>query len=127
MSRVHSRPMRREDRAGDPLDGLVNLFDLGIVLAVAFLVAALQSLHLANALTAPQHQASTKHTAHPGPSVTLSANQHLRPLKPGEQRVKVAAGGKVGSVYRLPNGELVYVATADKHARAGRHRRTRTH
>ena len=37
---------RGEDRAGDPLDGLVNLFDLGIVLAVAFLLAALSSLHL---------------------------------------------------------------------------------
>ena len=31
----------RQDRAGDPLDGLVNLFDLGIVLSVAFLLAAL--------------------------------------------------------------------------------------
>src|SRR6202012_5621213 len=41
----------REDRAGDPLDGLVNLFDLGIVLAVAFLLAALSSLHLSGALT----------------------------------------------------------------------------
>ena len=28
-----------DDSAGDPLDGLVNLFDVGIVLAVAFLIA----------------------------------------------------------------------------------------
>ena len=39
-ARVHS------DREGDPLDGLVNLFDLGVVLAVAFLLAALASLDL---------------------------------------------------------------------------------
>lgn len=103
MSRVHSRPMRREDRAGDPLDGLVNLFDLGIVLAVAFLVAALQSLHLANALTAPQHQASTKHTAHPGPSVTLSANQHLRPLQAG--RAACEGGRWRQGWLRLPAAE----------------------
>lgn len=38
-------------RAGDPLDGLVNLFDLGIVLAVAFLLAALQSVNLSDLLT----------------------------------------------------------------------------
>ena len=38
---------RRGDRAGDPLEGLVNLFDLGIVLAVAFLLAALASAGLA--------------------------------------------------------------------------------
>jgi hypothetical protein len=30
-----------EDAAGDPLEGLVNLFDIGIVLAVAFLIAGL--------------------------------------------------------------------------------------
>jgi hypothetical protein len=32
---------RIEDAAGDPLEGLVNLFDIGIVLAVAFLIAGL--------------------------------------------------------------------------------------
>ena len=42
MSRVGlGRHGRLDDSAGDPLDGLVNLFDLGIVLAVAFLVAGL--------------------------------------------------------------------------------------
>ncbi len=34
---------RIADESGDPLDGLVNLFDLGLVLAVAFLVAGLAS------------------------------------------------------------------------------------
>ena len=40
LDATHARP----DRAGDPLDGLVNLFDLAIVLSVAFLLAALASL-----------------------------------------------------------------------------------
>ena len=47
MISVTPHARNREDRAGDPLDGLVNLFDLGIVLSVAFLLAALSSLHLA--------------------------------------------------------------------------------
>src|ERR1700759_3160188 len=102
--------MRKEDRAGDPLDGLVNLFDLGIVLAVAFLVAALQSLHLTNALTSLKHASKPKLTQS-GPTVALYKKQHLKPLHPGERRVKVSASGKVGSVYRLPNGQLVYVAS----------------
>ena len=46
MISVTPHARSREDRAGDPLDGLVNLFDLGIVLSVAFLLAALSSLHL---------------------------------------------------------------------------------
>ena len=50
-SRIHSKARARHDRSGDPLDGLVNLFDLGIVLAVAFLLAALQSVNLTDLLT----------------------------------------------------------------------------
>ncbi len=42
VSRVGlGRHSRIEENAGDPLDGLVNLFDIGIVLAVAFLIAGL--------------------------------------------------------------------------------------
>ena len=48
---VKSRARSRIDRSGDPLDGIVNLFDLGIVLAVAFLLAALQSVNLTDLLT----------------------------------------------------------------------------
>jgi hypothetical protein len=85
-----------EDAAGDPLDGLVNLFDIGIVLAVAFLIAGL-------GLTLDQHthrlQARTSTTQHtqtlPSPSSGApSASGHGRP---------------VGIVYRLSNGQLVYV------------------
>jgi hypothetical protein len=102
MSRVHTRARCRTDRAGDPMDGLVNLFDLGIVLSVAFLVAALQSLNLAKELT-------QKGRASNAPTITLAHNQHLERLKPGEHRIKVSSASKVGSVYRLPDGSLVYV------------------
>jgi len=110
MSRVQSRARCRTDRAGDPLDGLVNLFDLGVVLAVAFVLAALQSLNLAKALT----NGGIAQARSGSPTITLKANQALAPLKPGERRVKVSAAGKVGSVYRLPNGQLVYVQTAKR-------------
>ena len=38
MSRIGlGRHGQIEEKAGDPLDGLVNLFDIGMILAVAFL------------------------------------------------------------------------------------------
>jgi hypothetical protein len=84
------------DAAGDPLDGLVNLFDIGIVLAVAFLIAGL-------GLTLNQHthrlQARTSTTKQTQTLPTLSSSAS-------------AAGGHgqaVGTVYRLANGQLVYV------------------
>jgi hypothetical protein len=92
----------REDRAGDPLDGLVNLFDLGIVLAIAFLLAALSSLHLSSALT--RHGLSTSSA----PPVYVKPDQTVARLPtPGEQTI--GRGTQAGVVYRLTNGELVYV------------------
>jgi hypothetical protein len=99
---VTPRSRAREDRAGDPLDGLVNLFDLGIVLSVAFLLAALSSLHLAGTVT--------RHGLHPS-AIYVKPGQTVAPLpKPGARTI--GRGTQVGVVYRLSNGELVYVQQA---------------
>jgi hypothetical protein len=85
-----------KDAAGDPLDGLVNLFDIGIVLAVAFLIAGL-------GLTLDQHthrlQTRTPTTQH---TQTLPTPSSSPPAASGH-------GQAVGTVYRLSNGQLVYV------------------
>jgi hypothetical protein len=102
MIKVTPRAQLREDRAGDPLDGLVNLFDLGIVLAVAFLLAALSSLNLTKALT---HNGLKPLT--PG-TITIAPGQTVHPL-PSPGAKTIGPGTKVGTVYRLPSGQLVYV------------------
>ena len=50
---IHVTPRARisRDNAGDPLDGLVNMFDIGIVLAVALLLAAMSSIVLEGAFS----------------------------------------------------------------------------
>ena len=100
MISVTPHAHRREDRAGDPLDGLVNLFDLGIVLSVAFLLAALSSLHLTGAVT--------RHGLRPVRQIEISPNQTVAPLPtPGKRTL--GRGSQVGVVYRLADGQLVYV------------------
>jgi hypothetical protein len=80
--------------AGDPLDGLVNLFDLGIVLAIAFLLAGLAStVDRQSGRLTPRQTTSAQQKAVPSPS--KSPPVHGR-------------GTPVGTVYRLSNGELVY-------------------
>jgi hypothetical protein len=87
---------RIEDAAGDPLDGLVNLFDIGIVLAVAFLIAGL-------GLTLDQrtHRLQTR----------TPTSQHTQTLPTPSSSAPAASGHgqAVGTVYRLSNGQLVYV------------------
>jgi hypothetical protein len=84
-----------EENAGDPLDGLVNLFDVGMILAIAFLIAGL--------------------------GLTLNAKsdklEARRPAKGTERVIPHPAsapkasgrGTAVGQVFRLPDGRLVYV------------------
>jgi hypothetical protein len=107
LIKVTPRSRHREDRAGDPMDGLVNLFDLGIVLSVAFLLAALSSLHLGSVITS--HGLSSQAAK----VVTIQPGQSVAPLpKPGTKTI--GRGTQVGTVYRLANGELVYVQQAPR-------------
>ncbi len=99
MIAVSRRGRRHEDSAGDPLDGLVNLFDLGIVLAVAFLLAALTAVHVSigdRGLTPPRD------------AVTLKPGDRTGPV-PTDGATVVGTGTEVGSVYRLSDGRLIYV------------------
>ncbi len=90
MRRTRSGRRRRQlgNDAGDPLDGLVNLFDLGIVLAVAFLIAGLA------ASTARDRDPQRK-----------QAKQVPTPSQAPPARGK---GKAVGTVYRLGDGRLIY-------------------
>lgn len=105
--KVTPRARSRDDRAGDPLDGLVNLFDLGIVLSVAFLLAALSSLDLTEAITG---KASTeKPQAHPADTVVANKDDKVRQvqLKPNEK--VVGRGEPIGTLYKLSDGRTVVV------------------
>lgn len=98
------RRSRIEDTAGDPLEGLVNLFDIGIVLAVAFLIAGL-SLTLDQRAHQPAQrpagtQTLTRTSAGEG-TQTLSAPAHTEPGS--------GHGRALGTLYRLSDGRLLLV------------------
>lgn len=100
MIKVSPRARRHEDTAGDPLDGLVNLFDLGIVLAVGFLLAALASLDLTGVLTDEESV--------PDGSVVVPDDAQTGEV-PSDGETVIGQGEEVGTVYRLSDGRLIYV------------------
>lgn len=87
-----------EENAGDPLDGLVNLFDIGMVLAVAFLIAGL-------GLTLDLE------SGEPRPHPTQSGR--ALPALAGAPSAS-GRGEPVGRVYRMPDGRLIYVKGSDQ-------------
>jgi hypothetical protein len=89
---------RIADNAGDPLDGLVNLFDVGIVLAVAFLIAG---------LTLSVNAQSGKVERRPAASADAKV-QVLAP--PSSSRKARGRGTPVGRAYRLADGRIVIVS-----------------
>jgi hypothetical protein len=104
---VTSRARTHGDRAGDPLDGLVNLFDLAIVLSVAFLLAALSSLKL-TALLGQKNVTVVRNPGAPNQTLIVKRGEKLHVVHLGNQHV-AGHGVKVGSVYRLNDGRLIYV------------------
>jgi hypothetical protein len=106
--RVNARARTREDRAGDPLDGLVNLFDLGIVLAVAFLLAALTSIDLAPSVL-QQNDQQAGAVPVPADSVIQKPGEEANTieLQPGEE--VVGQGEPFDTVYKLDDGRTVIV------------------
>lgn len=112
-SGVTARARSREDRAGDPLDGLVNLFDIGIVLSVAFLLAALSSLDLTSILTDPNKSLDRPAKAPPDAVVAKEKDTvEAVELKPGER--VVGRGEEVGTVYQLEDGRTIIVKPGDQ-------------
>lgn len=98
MSRIGlGRHGKIAENAGDPLDGLVNLFDIGIVLAVAFLIAG---------LTLTVNPDSGRIQKRPGAE---QARVRVLP-KPSGGRQARGKGTPVGTAYRLADGRLVIVS-----------------
>jgi len=107
MMRVGRRARSKPDRAGDPLDGLVNLFDLAIVLSVAFLLAALASLKLTS-LLGQKDITVVARTAN-GREVIIEKHGNQVKVLHVTSEEATGTGVPLGTVYQLKDGRVVYV------------------
>src|SRR5262249_7549955 len=109
-SRIRSRASTHADRGGDPLGGLVNPFDLRIVLAVPFLLAAPAAVQLTRGLNGPDYALPGK----PGSkeqTIVVKQGDHVQVTHLTGRQV-VGQGVRLGTIYRLRDGRLVYVDDA---------------
>jgi hypothetical protein len=107
------RYMRRRrvgtaDRNGDPLDGLVDLFVLGLVLAAGFLVAALSAAGLTGLLT-DQHMTIVTNPGTPQMQVIVKEGDEIVKLDMASGAQVQGLGTLVGSFYKLADGTVVWV------------------
>lgn len=107
-AKVTAKARSREDRSGDPLDGLVNLFDIGIILSVAFLLAALSSLDLTEVITDPDKSLEQPATV-PADSVVTNPDETTEQITIEPGQTVVGQGEPLGTVYQLEDGRTILV------------------
>lgn len=93
----------------DPLDGLINMFDLGVVFMVGL------SLALASAHILPNPQAGQREVG----AIRKTEDGHMEIITKKSKQVKVervtdrkiggTEGVRLGTAYRLSDGRMVYV------------------
>lgn len=108
MAKVTAKARSREDRAGDPLDGLVNLFDIGIILSVAFLLAALSSLNLTTEALSDK-ESNTQPNTVPDNSVITNPDDTTEQIQIQPGQTVVGQGEPLGTVYQLDDGRTILV------------------
>lgn len=102
------RTIRRFDsRHDDPLEGVANLFDLGIVFALGFMVALIAHLGLPELL----QQADVTLVKNPGTpqmEIIRKRGQRIEHYRVSTDRLG-GEGRRLGVAYRLETGEVIYV------------------
>jgi len=98
-----------EDSDDDPAAGLLNLFDVWIAFAAALLLAMVSYYH---------HSEPTKTAANANAQSSAKESIEQQALKMEHYRVSPDARGgdgeRLGTAYRLKNGEIIYVPEAKR-------------
>lgn len=92
------RPGSRED---DPLDGVANFFDLGVIFALGFMVPLIARLSVTPSRSGTQSKDD---------SAKVQADQRvpLERYRPSTDHL-AGDGQRLGVAYRLENGDVIYV------------------
>ena len=109
MKYFHRRQHRGSDLSdNDPMSGVANLFDLGLVFIVGLLLALFGAMHLEELLQEDSDLTITKQSADGRMEIIIKKGKKIEAMKVTENKAK-GKGQRPGTAYRLPDGSMVYV------------------
>ncbi|MDA3872393.1 MAG: DUF2149 domain-containing protein [Kiritimatiellae bacterium] len=107
------RALRRlaEDSGDDPLQGVANFFDLGIVFALGFMVALISYMGLPE-LFERADMTLVKNPGRENMEVIRRDGKKLERYRVSPSTLS-GEGIRLGTAYQLPSGEVVYIPEAE--------------
>lgn len=92
----------------DPLSGIANLFDIGLVFIVALLVMLFSAYHLQDLFDQNSDMTIMKKTADDQLEIITKKGVKIEAVKVSKSKTK-GRGERLGTAYRLKDGTMVYV------------------
>ena len=106
MQKRRLRPVEQSDE--DPLSGVANLFDLGLVFIVGLLVMFLGAYKMQDLLDEKSDVTITKVSSDSKMQVITKRGKKIQAMRVTNVRAQ-GQGQRLGTAYRLESGAIVYV------------------
>jgi len=112
MKFMHRRRQHPRLSAGDddldPLNGVANLFDLGLVFIVGLLLTIFAAYHLDDLFNEKSNLTIMKQTAAGELEIITKKGRRIEALKVSREKSR-GLGKRLGTAYRLKDGSMIYV------------------
>ena len=92
----------------DPMSGVANLFDLGLVFIVGLLIALFGAYHLEDLLSQNSEVTIVKKSSDGEIEIIEKKGKKIEAVKMTKEKAK-GRGERLGTAYRLENGSMIYI------------------
>ena len=108
---------RRQNRGSglsdnDPMSGVANLFDVGLVFIVGLLMALFGAYHMEDLLKEDSEVTITKMSANGDMEIIIKKGKKIEAMKITKEKAK-GRGQRLGVAHRLEDGSMVYVPESE--------------
>ena len=108
-SRLRSRGSMNQTALGnDPLTGVANLFDIGLVFIGGLIVTIFSAYHLQDLLSEKSEMTILKMSKNQEMEIITKKGNKIKAMKVSKQKAK-GRGERLGVAYKLEDGSMVYV------------------
>lgn len=92
----------------DPMSGVANLFDLGLVFIVGLLIALFGAYHLEDLLSQESDLTIVKKASDGQIEIIEKKGKKIKAMKVTKDKAK-GRGERLGTAYKLENGSMIYI------------------